>query len=508
MNIYCRLGGMMLSLALSGCAGMHLYSEKRDLQGQDLKVAWAKVDLDGYFAAMQEQRKKMLQADLDAIGGARSAEVDSALVLMLDAPVNATGNGMRISVHSLVSAELDMLGRGLGSTANVQRIADYKANVIVLEGNRATQASYRKLILAEGGAALACPAKALPGAPAANDYAQEYLGQLATLCGAEEKLVAQQAGIVGQLPAGDLKAAADTATELGKTHARAAADADQAMATYRRALDDYAAAARASAPGAAPSQKMAEAGTRVRGLLAGLGTASNVLGGEAVSSENMARIDAILARLGTTADPGADATRSELAAVLVTRVADDVQVLAELGKPLVPASLLIQRDLEKNRADLAKFQADLYRKDLDLARAVQASRVEEASGLQASLRLAGLIKPCYQQQRFLDAVSIPKTRQPCDDATSRANLYDAAGHFLHAIGEQHAQSVRLEQMRRDVKRERQLAYDQANARQWAVLIDATAGQAVAWSASGQKASDYNSLIQTLSLLWIGNGVSK
>ncbi|NHZ82656.1 hypothetical protein F2P44_25750 [Massilia sp. CCM 8695] len=509
MNTFHRLGCASLCLALSGCAGMHLYSEKRDQQGKDLKAAWAKVDLNGYFAAMHEQRKKLLKADIDSIAAGRSAEVDSALVLLLDAPV-ATGGPSERTFYSILDGELKPLAATTDASGFLGAVKRWKSLSLQLQANRARQTAYRKLLKAEGADAPSCSAVNVAANGELSKYAAEYLGELGKLCASEVTLAGNQDALIAKLPAGTLLTSAKNTADLERKHAALAADADALMAQYRASLEEYAAAVRASQPGSAPSVRLTALGKKVRSALAQMATLNNVLGNEALADDRVKRIDAILRKLGTSADPGKDASRAELAAVLVTRVADDVQVLADLDKPLVPMSLLIRRDLEKNRADLATVQADLVRKDIDLVRAAQASRVAEAVELLVARSRLDTLQRCYRSMRLVDAIAFPavKVNPPCDDADSRAALYDAAGRYSYAIGDQRARTLRLEELRRDLTRERQLAFAQANAGQWAVLIDATAGQAVAYAASGQKASDYKDLVQALSLLWIGRGVNK
>ncbi|MCE3604347.1 hypothetical protein LXA47_12115 [Massilia sp. P8910] len=509
MNIFHRLGCASLCLALSGCAGMHLYSEKRDQQGKDLKAAWAKVDVNGYFVAMHEQRKKLLEADIDSIAAGRSAEVDSALVLLLDAPVAAGGPSER-TFYSILDGELKPLAATPDASGFLGAVKRWKSLSLQLQANRARQTAYRKLLRADGADAPSCRAVNTPGSGELSKYAAEYLKELGTLCASEVALARDQDALIAKLPAGTLLTSAKNTVELEQKHAALAAEADVLMAQYRASLEAYAAAVRASQPGTAPSERLTVLGDKVRAVLARIAMLNNVLGNEALADDRIKRIDAILRKLGTSADPGKDAGRAELAAVLVTRVADDAQVLADLDKPLVPMSLLIRRDLEKNRADLATVQADLVRKDMELVRAAQASRVAEAVELLVARSRLDTLKGCYRSMRFVDAIAFPavKVSPPCDDADSRAALYDAAGRYAYAIGDQRARTLRLEELRRDLKRERQLAFAQANAGQWAVLIDATAGQAVAYAASGQKASDYKDLVQALSLLWIGRGVNQ
>ncbi|MES2019590.1 MAG: hypothetical protein V4484_24110 [Pseudomonadota bacterium] len=509
MNIFYRSGCLLLCLELSGCAGMHMYSEKRDQQGKELKAAWARVDRTGIFTTMNEPGKQLDKAGMAAIGGARDTRVDSAMMLLLDARIGGGGAGQG-SFYGVLDGELDQFGNKLGAAGREKVVDGWLSLSLRLQANRVKQDSYRKLIRAEGAAAPACPVEKKAGGVEPDGYAAEYLVVLAALCGAEAGLIRDQKETIAGLPSGSLRKSGDDAAKLEQEYAEAGSQADRLMAQYRQALDKYAAAAGASQSGAAPSLELAEAGAKVRAVLALMAATNNILGNEAAANDRVKRIDAILAKLGTSKEAGGEASGAELAAVLVTRVADDAQVLAELHKPPVPASLLIRLDLEKNRADLARVQADLFRKDIELVRDIQASKVAEAFQLLVARGRLDELKPCYRRMSFLDAVAFPvaKTIPRCDDPDSRAALYDAAGRYLYAIGDQRANTQRLEQRRRDLQRERQLAYGRANVEQWAALIDATAGQAVAYAASGQKVSDYKDVIQALSLLWIGQGVNK
>ena len=509
MNITYRSMCVLLCLQLSGCAGMHMYSEQRDQHGKDLKAAWAAVDLKGYFAAMRESPAQLYKEKQDAIADSRSAQADNALWRLAGSRIRDAGTGQD-SVYGLLSEELNNLGDHLGSAADKEWIDTWLEQAWQLRINRARQKVYRSLSAAEGADGQACPSDKQPDAAAAQGQVAEYLSELETLRGAEACMVEKQNTALAGLPAGALHDSLDDLSRGENAYANASRNAAAQMARYRQAQEKYAAAAIASEPGAAPSQALLGAGVKVRAALAAIEFSSNVLGKEAVANDRIKRIDAIVKKLGTTDDPGKDATRAELAAVLVTRIADDAQVLADLHKPVIPMSLLIQRDLEKNRADLARVQADIYRTDLELRRAILASKMTEATKLIGARAQLDRIKPCYRGMIFLDAVALPaaKTHPPCDDPDSRAALYDAAGDYGHVMGALRARTQGLEQRRSELGYEQSLAYNQANAEQWAVLIDATAGQSVAAAASGQKASDYKDVIQLFSLLWIGKGVNK
>lgn len=509
MNIIYRSVCVLLCLQLSGCAGMRMYSEQRDQHGKELKAAWAGADLKGYFAVMRESPTHLNKEKQEAIAGSTNARADNALWVLADSRIgdSVTGKG---SVYGLLSAELNELGDQLGSLKDKNAIDGWLVLSKQLRINRARQKVYRNLIAAEGADVQACPSDNQPNRKATQGQVAEYLSEFATLCKGEEVMLEKQNIMLLSLPQGSLRNSLDDLIEREKKYVDASKDAASQMAQYRQTQDRYAAAAIASQPGVAPSQSLLRAGEKVRAALAAIQFTNNVLAKEAVANDRIKRIDAIFKKLGTTEDPGKNATRSELAAVLVTRIADDAQVLADLHKPMIPMSLLIQRDLEKNRADLARVQADIYRQDLELRRAILASKMTEATYLIRARALLDGIKPCYRGMIFLDAVALPaaRTNPPCDDPDSRAALYDAAGRYGHAIGALRARTQGLEQRRSDLEYERSLAYNQANAEQWAVLIDATAGQSVAAAASGQKASDYKDVIQLISLLWIGQGVNK
>jgi hypothetical protein len=496
---------MLLCLGLSGCAGMHLYSEKRDQQGKDLQAAWAKVDLDGYFLTMQEQRKKMLQSNLDAIGIAGTARTNARLSGLAAKPVISRSPGV-VSFVDLIDGELDQLGKNLGNASFRKPISDYQTLIRNMAGNRGDQAAYRKIIAADSVAPPPCPANGF--APEAR--LQEYWTIIGNLCRDEATFPRERDEAIAKLPDGVLKETGRRLTMLDQTYASASSEADRMMAEYRAALDEYSAAVRANGADPLPSARLSAAGAKARRMLAALTAVDNLLGIEAASKERLARIDGILAEVGTTKDPGAEATRAELASVLVTRIADDVHVLAELNKPIVPVSLQIQRELDKNSADLARLQAELYRTDIALVREEQALQVSEAMELQDARDLLVVPGRCFGEQNFVDAMALahPQAGSGCDDVKGRKNLFDAAGRYLYAVGPLHAQTQQIQHRQVAIKRERQLAYAKANAKQWAVLIDATAGQAVAYASSGQKASNYTDLIQSILLLGTAYGVNK
>lgn len=535
MKILYRLGCVLLCLQLTGCAGMHLYSEKRDQQGKDLKQAWAKVDLPGYFDAMQQQRKNLLQAQLDTLASVQAAQADSLLETLARNAVGDVGAPQPGTLLSDIDKEFhEIMGAGKDDELR-NMIESLEAAQDQLGINREKQAAYRQMIQVQGSDGPTCAsllsdkAMADSSLSTSSDISGASIKQLKTLCDKEKTIVAQQRTQLQKMDSSAvLKNAFAVAEKMEEEMLRDQQRDEPLITQYRTAMKEYEAAVNQSVAGTPPSERLATASQVLRSVLGAVEIASNGVARKVVANDRLAKIESILAKVGDTSDPDQTASRGEVAAVMISRIADDVQLYAQLQKPVIPASLLIDLNLQKITVQQMRDNAGYALRRLDLSRAIIDSHIKKAALLSNARNISRCPSQRFGSMVFMDAVwlskpvtaaderrqviekSPPYRKLECKDgiAIDRADLYKAAGHYLQAVGPQTMKTKQLLHLRGNIGYEQSINAAQFNAQRWAILIDMTVGQSAQYAATGQKISDYDALAQFFALVWIGKGVRK
>lgn len=520
----CTLSVMLL---LSGCSGMRLYSDTRDKQGQAAKKAWGEVDLKGYFAAHREERKKLVSEELAASDATVLAEREVMLRIIVEKPVNApSGSILELGLRQLIRNELYELVGYPKNNGDAKRIVDHLAAVQKnlddwqrksdsLEVNRSSQDDDRSLLIANRVPPFVCKAFKDGEDGAVNVWKKTnaqapakvlaYIDDLRDLCDDEadllEKIEQINANFEGKLGG---TWAITVALRNGVEASRAVAQLQKAK--YEEAGRAYQAAlANSSVPG--NSDDIIKAAEKLRSAAKVIRDAQGAFAKEIVSLERLDLIDGLLGKIGEGGDPAPDASKSEVIAILLPKIATDAKALAEVSKFTPKAALLIGRDIELVRLKIAQMEVAYALQRAEIAQRIFNSRLHEALLLSsANSELSDKVIKPLGTKVFHKAVSDLGSSD--QDKAIKLKLYNAAGLFLDAVGRQRSQTRRLDVMRLEISHEKAISYSEANANLWSVLIGNVVDQAADFAATGQKFENYKDIVNALAFIWIGQGVNK
>lgn len=513
---------LLLLIVLSGCSSMRLYSETRDKQGQDLKKTWADVDLKGYFSVQREERKKLLQAELDSVTAHVMAVREATLRKIVNNPVEGSTDGLVQLIQSAIDTRAGV-GKEIGGgsaqpheeqakTVQEQLSKWRKAN-ITLQKSRASQEINRLWLAADGVEKFACSSFGPEGAVEKwkitneknknlRDEVDPFLDDLKLWCDKEAEGV-EALGAVNTSFGGTLATDWREIAEDEAAFEKSKAFAQKAIASYKEAAQAYEEAVKANAASPKPSEEVTKAAAKLKAVLNALVTAQDGFAKEAIAKERVDTLNDLLEKVERSKDPGADVGRTEVVVLLLPKIADDAKALSDLTKTTPKDALLIRRDIERGRADAARIEVTYQEQRIALGRAHFNSRVEETILLQrAKSTLARTTGKDFAKKEF------PKAMAAATAKADKVALYDGAARFLDAIGRQHAETRKLELLRIEATNERAINYAEINTRLWTSLIDSVVGQASDYSGGGIKTSDIKDLIQSIALLWIGSGVNK
>lgn len=467
---------------------MRLYNEARDKQGEAAAKAWSSVDLKTYFQSQRVERKKLLQAELDSVALHTMTRRENAL--------RVAANGTVKDFEITLANELASLVDG-GSDRLDAWDSDNRALTI-----RRKDTAFSLGLLSLHAPAISSCAAALQSATILPARANGYLTASKAAC-VEEKAVSDRISKHEK----DLGGAHSVRIEEeAKRIAAAKTNSIEKTNQYKTALKAYQDAINSTpAKDRKASEAIAEAGGALHRALTALLELEDKFGyaRESVAREKVNTLGELLEKVETGADPGKDAGHNEVEALLLPKIADDLQTITTLNRATPKAALIMRRDIEKGRADVAALEIAYAERRVALSRAVLGSRLQEALLIRsAQKKLAPATKsPPVLAQTIATALSK-------GDAKVKAALIGASGDYLDAIGRQRAHTQQLETLKTAVAHERSISYAENSADQWSALIGSTVGQAAEYAAGGQKLSEYKDLIQTLTLFWIGRGVNK
>lgn len=476
------------TVLLSGCSGMRLYNETRNKQGEAASKAWSEVDLPAYFQSQRDERKKLLQAELDA--------VTLHVMTRRENTMRVVANGTVEDFDVALGTELSGLVDG-----NIKQLDDWEAAVRILTIRRRELAFSRDLLSLHEPTLANCAAAPKSG-PISSKKAASYLDAFKRDCKAEgeaSKAVAELEKSLGGAYGLALQGEATRVEDAKKGAVDATNDYKVALKAYEDAVN--------GAPGAGEkaSERIAEAAGKLRKTVDVLLKLDDEFGfgKEAVAKEKVTTLSELLEKIESGANPGKDAGHAEIQALMLPRIADDLQAINTLNKTAPKAALIIRRDIEHGRANAAALEVSCAQQRVALTKLILASRFEEALLIRsAKKKLGSAMKASgLAAQTFATALSQ-------GNAEIKGSLIGAAGDYLDAIGRQRTHTQRLETMKTAIAHERSIAYAENSASQWSTLIGSVVGQTAEYAAGGQKFSEYKDLIQSLTLLWIGRGVNK
>lgn len=473
---------------LSGCAGMRLYNEARDKQGEAATKAWSEVDLKTYFQSQRDERKKLLQAELDSITLHTMTRRENAMRVVA---LETVGD-----FDSRLGAELSNLVDG-----NIGQLVEWNDANRELTLRRKNLAFSRDLLSLHAPGLSNCTA-AVKSSTISPAKANSALNDFKRSCMKEKDASVEVAKLERTIGGTYWLAFEEEAKRVNEAKKNAA----EKTSEYKAALKAYEDAVN-SAPvaGAKSSEKIADSAGKLRKALDALLKLQDNFGfaKEAVAKEKVNTLDELLEKVESGAEPGKDAGHAEIQALMLPKIADDLQAINALNKTTPKAALIIRRDIEKGRADAAALEVSYAEQRVTLSKLILASRFEEALLIRsAQKRLEPAMKSsALAAQSYTAALSGAS-------AEIKDSLIGAAGDYLDAIGRQRSHTQRLETMKTAIAHERSIGYAENSAGQWSSLIGSVVGQASEYAAGGQKFSEYKDLIQSLTLLWIGRGVNK
>jgi hypothetical protein len=223
-----------------------------------------------------------------------------------------------------------------------------------------------------------------------------------------------------------------------------------------------------------------------------------------LSKLRLDQLDKLIAQVtqGEAGKLPADASEAATAYVLFPKLVDDANAaMANARKPLA-TPLLLARNLEQLKLDAAQREISLLETRAKISEQEVSAIYDEI--VQLWLAKNALHDPELQgalQMSMGDAFEAQKPRQ-------RELLYYSAALYLDAMKRLDARWRKLEYERIATYQEVALAYSEVNAQQWAALIGTSVDQVAASAAGGLKAEQINSLVNSIGILWIGNGVNK
>ncbi|MGB9129227.1 MAG: hypothetical protein WCB97_06235 [Thiobacillus sp.] len=467
---------------------MRLYNEARDKQGEAATKAWSEVDLKTYFQSQRDERKKLLQAELDSITLHTMTRRENTMRVVALGTVKKFDTNLKDELSNLVDG-------------NIQQLAEWN------DANRALTLRRKNLTFSRDLLSLHDPglsncAAALKSSPISPEKANDALNAFKESCIKEKDASKKVAGLEKTIGGAYWLAFEEEA----KLVSEAKKNADEKTNEYKAALKAYEDAVNSDPLASAkPSEKIADLAGKLRKALDALLKLQDKdkfgFAKEAVAKEKVNTLDELLEKVESGAEPGKDAGRTEIQALMVPKIADDLQAINALNKTTPKAALIIRRDIEKGRADAAALEVSYVEQRVVLSKSILASRFEEALLIWRAQKELEPVMKYLPEDIYTEALSKASPEL-------KASLLKAAGYYLDAIGRQRSHTQRLETMKTAIAHERSIGYAENSTGQWASLIGSVVGQASEYAAGGQKFSEYKDLVQSLTLLWIGSGVNK
>jgi hypothetical protein len=508
----CRALLVLFVFALSGCGGLRLYSETRDKQGQAAAKAWSEVDLKAFFAAERDNDVKLLEQEIATSARRIAADRDVTIRDLARRPVNAFPDYYDDRLVKLIGGDAPIADRA--AVEKSIREAHDASRAIVRWGD-ALDRDYSFLAQMDV-PRFACDDLMQPDQGAVSAWAAEHpddakkakarLGAAKDKC---ERVAASKKSYrdaLKRLAGGELP---KLVSELEKTEAEFAMDQAalrKHQGQYAAALAQYKAEVAKKDPGRSSKEQLAELAGKVESALKAIEAMPDSFRDKFIAEERIKAINDLLADLKAGDAPGPDASKIEVAVLLLPQLADDVRAVAGAGKGAGVVPLLIKRDVEQARLNAAQLQLTTSEHRIALRSAAVESALAEAHYISRA-RAMFLGAPTK-------ATGLDKVNKPFHEAWSglttqqKFALLDSVGLYLDAVGRQRAFTERLQRTQYALSKKQASGLSEINAGMWSSLIGATVGQAAEFAATGFKASDFEGILSTIGIVWIGYGVNK
>ena len=515
----------IVALLSCGCSSLRLHSETREKQGQAAVKAWSEVDLKGYFQAERNNQAQLLDAEVAGINKVVAVQREAEVRVIAGKPIGKLLDYYDVLLGPIVISDGDLKA----ARAPIEQALKGARTAIDTERAKAadlerTYSFLRSLdVPAFGCDDLTANGAAVDAWRSSNAElarkAKTRLENAANLCGDIAKAQQDYLDQLGKVRGGSIS---ELTSELTAAKARANTQRKQveaAKSQYEFALRQYQAEVALMQAGRSTVDKTKDLAERAAEALKFVEGVQSFLSEEFVSEARIKRIDALLSSLkaGTELD-SSDASKAEIAASLLPKIADDIRAIGQARKGRAAVPLLIQRDIEQARLNSARIQLAIQRKDL----------VMRSTELEMTLRQAltlvnarSRIEPLVQATKR--PVADPRTRSVKPvvgstltvhaawdklDADDRMALLESTTLYLDAASRQSAAIDALAAHRLALSKDESIDLAEVNASIWAALISATVTQAAEFSALGIKAEQIERILNLLGIFYIGHGVNK
>lgn len=493
---------LVMSAALSACGSLRLYSEVRDKQGLAAKEAWTAVDLSGLVATERANLKKLLDAELETQDRLSSGIRNHELRGMVDA------KSLKEGLVDLVEARLIAVA---GDAASVElsrkELSKFRKQTIQLDA-----VAYELKL--KGLALPTCASVANGATPAAIEQWQKSaapmplaevegaLTEMRRVCGtsANNIVKAVYQGIGGEV-ATALKQYEEDVLALTLAEGGAA----MLKSAYRVALAEYNKVSGEGAGKSDATERVKTALGKLNDAVAALDSAQDALSLQFISRERLDSLDKFVDAVtqakgdGTVPD---GASKASVAFILLPGLVDDARKSLEDAKKPLALPLLIRRNHEQLKLESANREIDARQTRVRLSKEIVDALYEQAVQLWlASRDLNNVNIRAFHSRKFTEAFAVA-------GQNDKELLYMSVARYLDVVNRLSARRYRLEYMRIATSHELSLAYAEVNMKQWQSLIGATVNQVAAFGGSGIKAENVTALLNTLGVLWIGQGVNK
>lgn len=505
---------LAISLSMTACGSLRLYSDVRDKQGQDAKKAWDAVDFDTTVKTERDNLKKLLAAELDSTAKVQAAIRDNRLRYMVASTLQ---NGLADQI-----SELHTTLTGTPDASSTLKL--YIDTAKPSPDMESLREDMDQLKLGEASCDFALPKKPSPQMAKALTSSDESLKaqagadykRLNALCSrstySDFEVALKPRGALHQYITERDEAMADLETFKG--------EANELKATYIAAKKAYDDAAKASPIDKA--KKVKDAADKLQAAADALNKSSSPVAQKFIAEVNLEAIsDFAKAVAETPTDPSkipADANKAAVAVVIIPGLMDEATQAANEQRAMRALPLQLRANYEQLRLDAANRDIAAREQVVQLRKDLVKTTINEVLQLSQAYREMNLTAAPAATPKNADTKPVNDSlvgwlAQPVTDLVSKANpnqkqrFYTSAGLYLDALTRLETNRFSILAKINAAMYERALAYAEVNAKQWSSLIGLSVNQVADSASSGIKTDRVVSILNTLGLWWVAHGVN-
>jgi hypothetical protein len=227
-----------------------------------------------------------------------------------------------------------------------------------------------------------------------------------------------------------------------------------------------------------------------------------------LSEQKVKLLDQTLATMAGNAQGDSTANHSAAAIVSLAKWLDKTNASLSEAQKAKLATLILLRNIEQAKADVATRDVETQNMEVRLLQNKMNWQLERLRNLNDAYLVLHSLSDATR------AMSVSTAIQPVDSPKAvfgksfdeKAKVWKGAASYLNAVGYLEAEVNKTNIQRNALDHERAIAYAEGNISQWNVLISSSISQLADFGDSGIKKDDILSLINTITLLWIGKGV--